>query len=117
MAVDEFSAKSRYHIHITEIALFLRNLGMEHRLHKHVAALLFHIVGVLSVDCVDKFVCLFDKVDSYTLVGLRSVPFAAVVGAQTVHNLFEVGKIKTFAIHKRDARRNNNVLVTAYLRR
>ena len=68
-----------YHIHITEIALFLRNLGMEHRLHKHVAALLFHIVGVLSVDCVDKFVCLFDEVDSYTLVGLRSVPFAAVV--------------------------------------
>ena len=87
---------------------------MEHRLHKHVAAFLFHRRNVLLVDCVNEFVGFFDEVYANTLVRLRPIPLATVVGAKSVHNLFQIRKIESLAIDERYGRRDYHVLVALY---
>ena len=103
VSVEKFAAKRGEHIAVAEIAFVARYLRVEHRLHKHVAALFQHSFAVRTVNGVHKLVRFLNEIDAYALVRLRSVPFAAAFAAQSAHNLLQVRKIEALAFGQGDA--------------
>ena len=102
MAGDELFGDFGNDVRHVEIARLFLHEGMEDRLHQHVARLLAHALGVLSVDGVYELVRLLDEVDADGLVRLHPIPRAAVGRAQAAHDGNKIVEIEPLLFQERD---------------
>ena len=62
MTPDHLFADSLHHVVDCEIAIFFRDLGMEHHLEQDIAQFLGHVSLVVHLRRIDVFVGFFDKI-------------------------------------------------------